>query len=60
MWKMKTIIPVVAGELGVIKKGLEKLLREISGNINLWEIEKTTDCWERHIFYGRSYPSKKS
>ena len=43
MWQMKTeIIPVVVGALGVIKKGSEKLFREIPGNINLWEIQKTT------------------
>ena len=36
MWQMKTeIIPVVVGALGVIKKGSEKLVREITGNINL-------------------------
>ena len=43
MWQMKTeIIPVVVGALGVIKKGSEKLVREIPRNINLWEIQKTT------------------
>lgn len=26
----------------MIKKGLEKLVREIPGNINLWKIQKTT------------------
>ena len=42
MWQMKTeIIPVVIGALGVIKKGSEKLVREILGNINPWEIQKT-------------------
>ena len=40
------IIPVVVGALEVIKKGSEKFVTEIPGNINLW-----------HIFYGRSYPS---
>ena len=35
---MKTeIIPVIVGALG-IKKGSEKLAREITGNVNLWEI----------------------
>ena len=29
-------------EEGVVKKGSEKLRREIPGNINLWEIQKTT------------------
>ena len=42
MWQMKTeIIPVVIGALGVIKKGSEKVVREILGNINPWEIQKT-------------------
>ena len=42
MWQMKTeIIPVVMGALGVIKKGSEKVVREILGNINPWEIQKT-------------------
>ena len=35
MWQVKTeIIPVVVGALGVIKKGSEKLFKEIQGNIN--------------------------
>ena len=43
MWQMKTeISPVVVGALRVIKKGSEKLVREILGNLNLWE---------RYIFY---------
>ena len=42
MWQMKTeIIPVVIGALGVIKKGSEKVVGEILGNINPWEIQKT-------------------
>ena len=42
MWQMKTeIIPVVIGALGVIKKGSEKVVREILRNINPWEIQKT-------------------
>ena len=50
MWQMKTeIIPVVVGALGVIKKGSEKLVREIPGNINLWEIQKTTLLGTAHI-----------
>ena len=49
MWQMETeIIPVVVGALRVIKKGSKKLVREILGNLNLWE---------RYIFYGRSYSS---
>ena len=42
MWQMKTeTIPVVIGALGMIKKCSEKLVREILGNINTWEIQKT-------------------
>ena len=49
MWQMETeISPVVVGALRVIKKGSEKLVREILGNLNLWE---------RFIFYRRSYSS---
>ena len=49
MWQMETgISAVVVGALRVIKKGSEKLVREILGNLNLWE---------RYIFYRRSYSS---
>ena len=35
MWQMKTeIIVVVVGALGMIKKGSEKLIKEIPGKIN--------------------------
>ena len=50
MWQIKTeIIPVVIGALGVIKKGLEKLISEIPGYINLQEIQKTTLLGTAHI-----------
>ena len=46
MWQMETeISPVVVDALRVIKKGSEKLVREILGNLNLWE---------RYMFYRRS------
>ena len=58
MWQMNTeIVPVVVAALGVIKKGSEKLVREIPGNINLYRIFKRQHYWERHKCYGRSYPS---
>ena len=42
MSQMKTeIIPVIVGELEVIKTGSEKLVSEIRWNINFWEIQKT-------------------
>ena len=52
MWqKKREIIPVVVGGLGgrVIKKGSEELVREIPGNVNLWEIQKTTLVGTAHI-----------
>ena len=52
MWQMKReIIPVVVAALGgrVIKKGSEELVREIPGNVNLWEIQKTTLVGTAHI-----------
>ena len=52
MWQMKSeIIPVVVGALGgrVIKKSSEELVREIPGNVNLWEIQKTTLVGAAHI-----------
>ena len=47
---MKTeIIPVVMGALGVIKKGSEKFIGKIPGNINLQEILTTTLLGTAHI-----------
>ena len=52
MWQMKTeIIPVVVGALGVVKKGSEKFIGEIPGNINLQEIQKTTLVGTAHILW---------
>ena len=51
MWQIRTkIIPVVIGALGVIKKGSEKVVREILGNINPWE-------FKRQYYWERSYLS---
>ena len=50
MWQMKTeVTPVLVGPLGVVKKSSEKLIREIPGNINLSEIQKTTLSGTSHI-----------
>ena len=50
MWQMRTvIIPVVVGALGVIRKGTEKQLREIPGNNNPHEIQKTALLGTAHI-----------
>ena len=41
MWKMKTkTIPVIVGALGMIKKGTQKYVNEIPGNLSLAEIQK--------------------
>ena len=50
MWQMETeIIPVVVGALRMIKKGSEKLVSEILGNHNLWEIQKTELLGTAHM-----------
>ena len=50
MWQMKTeIIPVVIGALGEVKKGSEKFISEIPGNINLQEIQIKTLLGTAHI-----------
>ena len=41
MWGMKaTMIPVVIGALGLIKKGLEKYTKQIPSNIKISELQK--------------------
>ena len=43
MWGMKaTTIPVVIGVLGLTKKGLEKYIQHIQGNIKIHELQKIT------------------
>ena len=37
-----TTIPVVIGALGLIKKGLEKYIQQIPGNIKIDELQKIT------------------
>ena len=50
MWKMKTkTIPVIVGTLGVIKKGTQKYVNEISGNLSLAEIQKIVLNSTAHI-----------
>ena len=50
MWGMKTkTIPVVIGALGVIKKGSKKYLDDISANIRLQDLQKTTLLGTAHI-----------
>ena len=50
MWGMKaTTIPVVIGALGLIKKGLEKHIKQIPGNIKITELQKIALLGTSHI-----------
>ncbi|XP_020899453.1 uncharacterized protein LOC110238147 [Exaiptasia diaphana] len=50
MWGMKTTtIPVVIGALGLIKKGMEKYVKKIPGNIRVQEIQKVALLGPAHI-----------
>ena len=50
MWKMKTeIIPVIVGALGMIKKGAQRYVNEIPGNVSLDEIQKIVLNRTAHI-----------
>ena len=43
MWKMKTkTIPVIVEAFGVIKKGTQKYVNEIPGNLSLAKIKKNS------------------
>lgn len=48
---MKTqLVPVVIGEVGVIKKGTDKQIRKIPGNINITELQNIALLGSAHIF----------
>ena len=50
MWKTKTkTIPVIVGALGMIKKGTQKYVNEIPGNLSLAEIQKIVLNSTAHI-----------
>ena len=50
MWGMKaTTILVVIGALGLMKKGLEKYIQQIPGNIKIHELQKITLLGTSHI-----------
>ena len=50
MWGMKTqIVPVVIGTLRVIKKGIDKQISKIPGNINVTELRKIALLGSTHI-----------
>ena len=58
MWGMKgTTIPVVIGALGLIKKGLEKYIQQIPGNIKIQELQNITPLGLSHIL--RRHPRSK-
>ena len=50
MWGMKTqIVPVVIRALGVVKKGIEKQIDKIPGNVNVTELQKIALLGSAHI-----------
>ena len=50
MWKLKTsIIPIVAGASGLVKKGAARHLEKISGKQNLAEIQNIVLTIASHI-----------
>ena len=50
MWQLKTsIIPIVVGALGLVKKGTAKYLEKIPGKQNLAEIKKIVLTSTVHI-----------
>ena len=50
MWKMKTkTIPVVVGAIDMIKKGTQKYVTEIPGNLSLSGIQKIVLNSSSHI-----------
>uniref|UniRef100_A0A0L8HMU9 Uncharacterized protein n=1 Tax=Octopus bimaculoides TaxID=37653 RepID=A0A0L8HMU9_OCTBM len=50
IWKLNTtIMPVVIGALGMIKKGAEKYIKQLPGNSNLRELQKITLMGTAHL-----------
>ena len=50
MWGMNTTtIPVVLGALGLVKKGMEKYISKIPGNISIQEAQKCALLGTAHI-----------
>ena len=50
MWGFKTtIVPVVMGALGTIKKDMEKYANKMPGNINIHELQKITLLSTAHL-----------
>ena len=50
MWQMKTTTaPIVVGALGLIKRGLEKYIRQFPGHIRIEELQKIALLGSAHI-----------
>ena len=50
MWSMKTkVIPVVIGALGLIRKGINRYIEQIPGNIRVEELQKTVLLGTAHL-----------
>ena len=52
-------IPVIVGALGMIKKGSQKYVNEIPGNLSLAEIQKIVLNSMAHIFLEEPFHSKR-
>ena len=50
MWGMNTTtIPVVLGDLGLVKKGMQKYINNIPGNISIQEAQKCVLLGTAHV-----------
>ena len=50
MWSMNTMtIPVIIGALGLVRKGMEKYINKIPGNISIQETQKCVLLGTAHI-----------
>ena len=50
MWSMNTMtIPVIIGALGLVKKGMEKYINKIPGNISIQETQKCVLLGTAHV-----------
>ena len=53
MWNMKTnVIPVGIGALGLIRKGINRYVNQIPGNIRVDELQKTVFLEAAHLLRG--------
>ena len=50
MWQLNaTIVPVIAGVLGMIKNRTDKHIKKITGNLSQYEIHKIALCGTAHL-----------